>query len=155
MLRKVISGGQVGADRGGLRAAKAAGLPTGGWMPRGFLALDGYRPEFATEFGLREHPRTEYRPRTRMNILDAGGTIRFATDWTASGERLTLGLIRRHGKPHLDISPTAGPGPEAVVGWLLEERIEVLNVSGNTELRSPGIERFVLEYLSQAFAAVI
>jgi hypothetical protein len=34
---KVISGGQTGADQGGLRAAKAAGIPTGGWAPRGWL----------------------------------------------------------------------------------------------------------------------
>jgi hypothetical protein len=31
MLAKVISGGQTGADQGGLRAARAADIPTGGW----------------------------------------------------------------------------------------------------------------------------
>lgn len=30
MLDKVISGGQTGADQGGLRAARTAGIPTGG-----------------------------------------------------------------------------------------------------------------------------
>ena len=30
---RVISGGQTGADRAALIAARAAGIPTGGWMP--------------------------------------------------------------------------------------------------------------------------
>ena len=46
MLRKVISGGQTGADRAGLQAAKSSGIKTGGYMPKGFLALDGNKVEF-------------------------------------------------------------------------------------------------------------
>ena len=34
--RKVISGGQTGADQAGLVAARRFGIPTGGWMPRGW-----------------------------------------------------------------------------------------------------------------------
>ena len=37
MLSRIISGGQTGADEGGLMAAALLGIPTGGWMPRGFL----------------------------------------------------------------------------------------------------------------------
>jgi Circularly permutated YpsA SLOG family len=51
MLERVISGGQIGADRAGWWAAKAAGIPTGGAMPLRFLAEDGRHPEFAEEFG--------------------------------------------------------------------------------------------------------
>ena len=47
MIDRVISGGQTGADQAGWRAAKASGIPTGGWMPKGFLTEDGPRPEFA------------------------------------------------------------------------------------------------------------
>ena len=32
MLERVISGGQTGADQAGLRAARACGIPTGGWL---------------------------------------------------------------------------------------------------------------------------
>ncbi|HJT77421.1 MAG TPA: putative molybdenum carrier protein, partial [Gemmataceae bacterium] len=39
MLERVISGGQTGADQAGLAAAKACGIPTGGWMPKGFLTV--------------------------------------------------------------------------------------------------------------------
>ena len=47
---KVISGGQTGVDQAALRAAKAAGIETGGWMPKGFRTLAGPRPEFAAVF---------------------------------------------------------------------------------------------------------
>ena len=46
MLQRVISGGQTGVDQAALRAAKAAGLETGGWMPLGWLTEECPRPEF-------------------------------------------------------------------------------------------------------------
>jgi hypothetical protein len=35
MLERVISGGQSGVDQASLRAARAAGFPTGGRAPKG------------------------------------------------------------------------------------------------------------------------
>lgn len=54
ILDRVISGGQSGVDQAALRAARAAGIPTGGSMPRGFLTEDGPRPDFAELYGLVE-----------------------------------------------------------------------------------------------------
>jgi Circularly permutated YpsA SLOG family len=36
LLKKIISGGQTGADQAGLRTAKRLGIETGGWMPQGW-----------------------------------------------------------------------------------------------------------------------
>jgi hypothetical protein len=36
MLEKIVTGGQSGADQAAWRVAQACGIPTGGWMPRGF-----------------------------------------------------------------------------------------------------------------------
>ncbi|MFB3114968.1 MAG: YpsA SLOG family protein, partial [Nitrospirales bacterium] len=41
MITKLISGGQTGADRGGLDAAIHCDLPHGGWCPKGRKAEDG------------------------------------------------------------------------------------------------------------------
>ena len=41
MIKLVISGGQSGADQAGWRAAQACDIPTGGWMPFGFLTEEG------------------------------------------------------------------------------------------------------------------
>ena len=53
-LQKIISGGQTGADRGGLEAAEALGIETGGTVPLGFWTTDGKCPELVTRFKLKE-----------------------------------------------------------------------------------------------------
>lgn len=151
ILERVISGGQTGADRGGLAAAKAAGIPTGGWMPRGFLALDGLRPEFAGLYGVREHSSHRYPPRTERNVKESAGTLRFATDWDSPGEVLTLRVCEKHGKPHRAVTPGDGTTAAVVAAWITANRIRVLNVAGNTERTSPGIEAFVAGFLAEVF----
>ena len=41
MIRKIISGGQTGADRSALDVALKLEIPHGGWIPKGRLAEDG------------------------------------------------------------------------------------------------------------------
>lgn len=53
-LRKVISGGQTGADRAGLEAAAILGIETGGWAPTGFATAKGKDPSLSTKFHLKE-----------------------------------------------------------------------------------------------------
>ena len=47
MIGKIISGGQTGVDQAALRAAKACGIPTGGWAPKGWRTEDGPAPWLA------------------------------------------------------------------------------------------------------------
>ncbi|MDY3559929.1 putative molybdenum carrier protein [Gemmata sp. JC673] len=154
-LVRVISGGQTGADRAALVAAKAAGLATGGWMPKGFLAHDGERPEFASLYGLREHESPRYPPRTALNVKESDATLRFATDWASPGEVLTLKMIERYGRPHLDVTPGGGETIATVVEWLGHHDPHVLNVAGNSERTSPGIEAFVTAFLAEVFAQLV
>jgi hypothetical protein len=148
---RVISGGQTGADRAALAAATAAGIATGGWMPKGFRAQDGPRPEFATLYGLREHASGRYPPRTALNVKESDATLRFATDWNSPGEMLTLQMCTRYGKPQLEVTPGGGVTPADVAGWLVRNNVRVLNVAGNTERTAPGIGAFVAAFLAEAF----
>ncbi|WP_063607971.1 YpsA SLOG family protein [Zavarzinella formosa] len=152
MLKLVISGGQTGADRGGLIAAKACGLPTGGWMPKGFLAHDGRRPDLAAEFGLQEHTSVKYPPRTRMNVQHADATIRIARNWASWGELLTMRFIQQYAKPWCDVD-AAKPvtTPEDIAEFLVRHRVAVLNIAGNSESAAPGIEQFAVEFLVRVF----
>lgn len=150
-LERVISGGQTGADRAALAAAKAAGIRTGGWMPKGFRALDGSRPEFAELYGVQEHVSDRYPPRTSLNVKESDATIRFATEWDSSGEVLTLKMCERYRKPHLDVTPGGTVTPTDVAAWIVANKVRVLNVAGNTERTSPGIETFVTTFLSEVF----
>jgi hypothetical protein len=150
-LKRVISGGQTGADRAALAAAKAAGIATGGWMPRGFRAQDGPQPEFAALYGIREHTSDRYPPRTTLNVKESDATLRFATVWDSPGEVLTRGMCSRYGKPQLEVTPGGKLTPADVAEWLVRNNVRVLNVAGNTERTSPGIEAFVCDFLAEVF----
>jgi Circularly permutated YpsA SLOG family len=83
MIRKIISGGQTGADRAGLDFAIEAGLEHGGYIPRGRKAEDG---RIDDRYNLIELSTSSYPARTRRNI---------------DGTRLTLELANKLGKPVL------------------------------------------------------
>ena len=155
VLRKVISGGQTGADIAGVKTAKLFGIPTGGTMPFGFKTLDGPRPEYATLYGMVEHESPDYAPRTRANVEAADFTLRMAEDWKSPGEVRTLAEIERAKRPHADITLTRRNGvlvsekPREVQD-ALTKIVQVrqasllgaitINVAGNAERTAPGIE---------------
>ena len=149
ILERVISGGQTGADRAALAAAKAAGVATGGWMPKGFRAQDGPRPEFAEVYGVTEHTSAHYPPRTALNVKEADATLRFATDWGSPGEVLTRQMCERYGRPQLEVTPGGAVTPAHVADWVVRTGVRVLNVAGNTERTSPGIEAFVTAFMAE------
>ena len=64
MIKRIISGGQTGADQAGLSVAKRLGIPTGGFVPKGFLTEAGPRPDLAAEYGLEETATVAYPERT-------------------------------------------------------------------------------------------
>lgn len=142
MLRKIISGGQTGADRGGLEAGRALGLETGGWAPRGYLTDNGPDPSLK-DFGLLEHRSPLYPPRTYANAKDSDGTVWFGG--VSAGFRCTLEGCHRAGKPFLE-----NPTQSELRDWLQLNCIRILNVAGNRESRSPGIRGRVKKFLVEA-----
>ena len=106
---KIISGGQAGVDVGALKAAQAAGLKTGGWMPRGWLTEDGPRPEYAELYGMLECPIGGYPARTEMNIENADATLILAGDVLSPGTKLTAQICQKLGKPFATFDPADGP----------------------------------------------
>jgi hypothetical protein len=148
---KVISGGQNGADQAGLRAAKACGLATGGWLPKGCKTLDGPRPDLLIEYGMQEHSSTAYPPRTEANVRDSDGTLRFAEDFSSPGERCTLKAIKWFNRPYLNIDTKNPLSKQEVLLWLKKHDIKVLNIAGNSEQTAPGIGECVFGYLKELF----
>ena len=78
MVFKIISGGQTGADTGGLYGARDAGIPTGGFAPYSFCTEKGYAPWLGTKFGLVDSG-TNYKQRTAMNVGAADITLWFGS----------------------------------------------------------------------------
>jgi hypothetical protein len=147
VLQKIISAGQSGADQAAWRAAKAFGIPTGGWMPLGFKTEDGPRPEFTELYGAHEMPTTEYPPRTVQNVIDSDATLWFGSTDTP-GAKTTMKACLKHGREILCIYPGADIKPSQVVqGLQSKPGIRVLNVAGNraSKARDIGydVERFM------------
>ena len=119
MIKRVISGGQTGADQAGLAVAKRLGIPTGGFVPKGFLTEAGPRPDLAAEYGLEETDTSAYPERTERNVRPADGTVVFG-DARSRGSMLTARLCRRHGKPCRTIPLDAAPDQAArqLRAWL-------------------------------------
>lgn len=131
---KVISGGQVGVDIAALRAAKKVGVETGGWMPYGWETLDGPKPEYEQEYGMKEYKVRGYPERTKQNVISSDGTLRIATNWNSYGELATAKAINLYGKPSYDIDAAAIFLPLQifmVMDWIKDNDIQILNVAGN------------------------
>lgn len=146
---KIISGGQIGADQGGLVAAVLLGFDTGGWAPAGFRTLSGYCPRLGEDYGLQEDLSPAYSPRTFKNVAASDGTIHFAANFGTPGERCTLRAIMQYRRPYFDVDILTPPPVEAVRCWLSENNIRVLNIAGNARAR--GIKNFVINYLLEVF----
>jgi hypothetical protein len=150
-LPKIISGGQTGVDQSALKAARQAGLATGGWVPKGWLTEDGPAAWLA-EFGLCEMPTDDYPPRTRRNLEVSDATL-WLGDPSSSGGQLTCGAARRSGKPLYVAESVTGVRPAAVADWLVTlGDVKVLNVAGNRESFAPGIGAESARFLAELFA---
>jgi len=153
-VHTVVSGGQVGADIAGLRAAKALGLATGGWGTKGFRIKGGRNPELGSVYGLREHQSEQYPPRTQANVRDSDGTMRLAFDFSSRGELCTIKAVRDYGRPCFDVLIKHNEfmgyyitkDPEDAAGWLRRNNIQRLNIAGNA---NPDIEPCVEEFLTR------
>lgn len=146
MIHKIISGGQTGADRGGLEAAAELGLARGGWAPKGWRAEDGEIPAACRE-GMSETKSHTYWDRTARNIGSGDATIllSFGDLPRDSGSMLTAMLARGMQKPcrHF-LLPEGGELSAFACGqvrsWLRDSDPGVLNVAGPRESREPGIQ---------------
>jgi hypothetical protein len=136
MIKKVISGGQTGVDRAGLDAALVAGIPIGGYCPKGRLAEDGVIPEIYPMIEM-ESPESYYR--TEMNVLQSDGTLILNSGDLTEGTRLTRDFCIKYGKPclvvQLDRQEITG---EQVIRWLRGQLILTLNIAGPRESKHPG-----------------
>lgn len=130
-LRRIVSGGQTGADRAALEAARAAGFPAGGWVPKGRWAEDGVVPDGLGD--LRETESAEPAERTRRNVADSDATLIVSNGPLRGGSLLAREEAARLGKPCLWLDFEQLPlerATERALAWLGQHAIEVLNVAG-------------------------
>lgn len=146
MIDKVVSGGQTGADQAGWRAAKAVGIPTGGFMPKGWITEDGPRPEFAALYCASEFATRNYPARTERNVAGSDVTLWFGDATSAGGKQTSLACAK-HMRHFFDVSGMT-PTQVAFQFGTHDGEWNIVNVAGNRESKHPGIgertERFLL-----------
>lgn len=153
MLEAIHSGGQTGADQGGLAAGVTLGLRTGGIAPRGWRTEDG--PDLRLQnLGLEEDSDAGYHVRTVRNVEETDGTFWFGNP-NSPGGKLTLKTANWVGRPVFVIAWESGEAtPYTRINefraWLKANEIVTLNVAGNRESKNPGISYAVRDFLVTA-----
>lgn len=150
---RVISGGQTGADQGGLLAARELGIATGGTAPQGWTTETGADEQLLRGFGLIECIEPGYDARTRKNVLEADGTM-LVGSYATGGSALTAAIAAEARKPFFHVPfPATTKGRDVedhsrkVQQWLDHFQIRVLNIAGNRESQNPGIQEFTRRFL--------
>ena len=155
MLRKIISGGQTGADRAGLDFAIETGLEHGGYVSRGRKAEDG---RIDDRYNLVELSTSSYPARTRRNIEESDGTVIFSLERLLSGgTKLTWEHANKLSEPVLHIynarkerilnQDSLRLEIQALTDFLCSKKIEILNVAGPRESKEPGVYEWTLALL--------
>jgi hypothetical protein len=148
-LKKIISGGQTGADMGGLLAARELGIEPGGTAPKGWLTENGPEEALLRSFGLTECEEEGFPPRTRRNVSNSSGTL-LVGKYETGGSRLTFQVATQLNKPLFLVAFGNFSNVQEFQRWLEEHQIQVLNVAGNRESQSPGIAEFTRQFLLKA-----
>jgi hypothetical protein len=153
-IAKIVSGGQTGADRGGLDAAIWCELAYGGWIPKGRKSEDGVIP-FKYE-GLKETKSADYLARTEANVVDSDATIVFCQGAPSGGSRKTVEFAAKHGRPCLAVDMDKASALDLVCTYVSRIAGEsgVLNIAGSRESKSPGLERSVTELMVDVISKV-
>jgi hypothetical protein len=147
MFKKIVSGGQTGADRAALDFTIKNTIPHGGWVPKGRIAEDG---PIAENYDLKEMPTDSYHARTEQNVIDSDGTLIISHGPLTGGSRYTHEMARQHHKPCLviDLARTkVYEAGAAIMIWVTENKIATLNVAGPRASKNPYIYDQVTEIL--------
>lgn len=152
IIKKIISGGQTGADQAGLDAAIEYGLPYGGTIPLGRRTEIG--PLSHKYVGMVEHSQQDYRLRTELNVLDSDGTLILTFEPRLSGgSGLTRKLCHEYSKPsfHVNLKNLHKNLFLDLANWFLTYDIRTLNVAGQRESRAVGIHDAAKVFLIALF----
>jgi hypothetical protein len=153
MIKKIISGGQTGADRAALDVAIKLNIPYGGWCPRGRLAEDGI---IAQGYDLSETPNADPAQRTEWNVRDSDGTVIFSiSPKLTGGSAKTETFARQCEKPslHLSRGRDGERATEMLARFLNENEIQILNVAGPRHSEEPDVGGFVIHTLQSILEA--
>jgi hypothetical protein len=154
LVRKILSGGQSGADIAALDFAIAHRIPHGGWCPAGRKSEDG---PINPRYKLQETPSSNYLQRTEWNARDSVGTVVFSVvPVLTGGSKKTVELALKHRKPVIHIARDGGPSSpaQALLRFIQDNKIKILNVAGPRASKEPDVAGFAKEVLQKVLTTV-
>jgi len=137
VIKKIISGGQTGADQAVLDIVIKLGLPHGGWIPKGRITEAGPLPG---KYRLKEMPTDSYSECIEQNVKDSKGTLivsygkltgdlNYAREMALKHKRQLLGI---------DLNQTIQFKAASLVNdWIQLRHIDVLYVIGPSASVAP------------------
>ena len=121
---KLLSGGQSGADRGAMDAARDLDFPVGGWCPAGGWAEDMTEPPGIRALypQMTETPSSDVSQRTEWNIRDSSCCIvlNTRTRGTSRGTDIGYAMYDKYETPHFEIALDGEASIEEQVGRAIE-----------------------------------
>ena len=151
MIKKIISGGQTGADQAALDAAIQWRIPHGGWIPKGRLTETGRLPD---KYKLTEMSTDSYPERSEQNVIDSDGTLIISHGDLTGGSKYTQEKAEEHKKPciHIDLEKiNAFQAAHVVKKWASDNNVETLNVAGSKLSKDKYIYQAVMRLLTTVF----
>ena len=149
----LISGGQTGADQGGLHAAIDLGLEWGGEVPKGWRTENGSLNEMYRA-KMTQSCSYSYLPRTRTNVCRSDATLVLDTTLPVTGgTKKTVDFAKAAMKPHLVLDIGRSGSIEKARHWIAicirdcSNRPFKLNIAGPRESKRRGIQKRTRRFL--------
>lgn len=139
MIKKIISGGQIGADQAALDVAIKMGIAHGGWIQKGRKTQSGLLPK---KYNLKEMPTASFIKRIEQNVIDSDGTVIISHGALSGGANYCQKMATKHGRPCLHADLRIIPifiAASRINTWVDENNIEILNVTGSRTSEDPKI----------------
>ncbi len=150
MIRKIISGGQIGADQAALDVAIKLGFPHGGWIQKGRKTQSGILPE---KYQLKELSTAGFKQRIEQNVIDSDGTVIISHGEPTGGAEYGRKMTDKHHRPCLQVDLKENSTfviASKINMWVLENNIEVLNVTGSRVSEDSTIYKDTLDIVEGA-----
>ena len=150
MIKKIISGGQIGADQGALDVAIKYGIPHGGWIQKGRRTQSGILPP---KYHLQEMSTASFKDRIEQNVIDSHGSVVITHGTLSGGADYCIKMAQKHGRPclHIDLSTLSEfTAASRLNAWIKENDIEVLNVNGSRTSEDSNIYKDTMDIIEEA-----
>ena len=151
MVKKIISGGQIGADQAALDVAIKLAIPHGGWIQKGRKTQSGTLPD---KYKLQEMPTASYIKRIEQNVINSDGTLIISHGRLTGGPDHSRKMVLKYKRQllHVDLSQIeAFQAAKLINAWISLHHIKILNITGPRTSEDPKIYKAAMDILESAY----